>query len=211
MVKFLWGDEVFRTKKDAEFRAREIIQRNFERYLPIASEDGAKLLTLLEQHHPNAATKIPTVPFMFHVGYNPAFGRGNHLSFVDQNGKLIDTVSWKWCFVSNKSPETAINFDLSNEMRTDSWVSKKYEKIKCDVCGSTDSLQIDHKNPTFEFIKRSFWETRPENNATERLATYREGCTRGEWIAYHDSVAVVQTLCKPCHNEKTNRERCLRT
>lgn len=59
---------------------------------------------------------------------------------------------------------------------------------KCSVCGSTDNLEVDHKDRT----KKEFYPTTDRNRSADAILRELEKC---------------QLLCKPCHIDKSIAER----
>lgn len=93
----------------------------------------------------------------------------------------------------------------------------------CAVCGNCDKCAVDHKFPTFYELKTNFLSSNPE-----RVFTFdKDGKTHQQifkpddkdfeylWQEFHKEHAVLQYLCKECHDKKTKNDiihiKCFKT
>ena len=87
--------------------------------------------------------------------------------------------------MSYKDPEKQREYQRKwRQERRDSWFKDK----ECISCGSTDNLELDHKDPSTK-IDHKIWSWREERRNKEL-----EKC---------------QVLCKDCHENKTVEERII--
>jgi 5-methylcytosine-specific restriction endonuclease McrA len=72
------------------------------------------------------------------------------------------------------------------EWRQARWQAWVDENGPCAQCGSDEGVQVDHMDPDKK-VSHRIWSWREERRLEE--------------------LAKCQVLCRPCHNEKTSRER----
>ncbi len=97
----------------------------------------------------------------------------------------------------------AINYQIQR------WSKSNNECRLCVHCNTSSSLQVDHKQPSFAFISKSFLrqvQLRPPNV----FSYHKYGCKfrvqdrkfRRIWSKYHEKIATYQWLCKRCNLKK---------
>jgi hypothetical protein len=94
--------------------------------------------------------------------------------------------------------------------------SRKDECEKCGTDNYPENLEIDHKDLSFKTIFENF---KKEYNYTEEFLHtqvhkywdtwyfFNPSDVLDCWVKYHETNAVYQMLCKPCHKKKTKEER----
>lgn len=77
---------------------------------------------------------------------------------------------------------------------------------KCVLCNSTTDIEIDHVAPTFIELFNEFKKTNtiPKEFIQDLyFITLPDGEVKSRWYEFHLQKAVLQSLCKKCHKEKT--------
>lgn len=156
----------------------------------------AFLLDLIARH-PEASDKIGCGVRAFQLGRNKLNPKGVHVTLHRTDGSS-DDFSWKTCISGRKSTP---HHDARAAMRTAVMSQTAAAKAKCCVqCQSTDGLEVDHVVP-FAHIASKF-------EASHTLGPFKKigmltTLQDPAWANYHREHAVLQTLCKKCHNHKT--------
>lgn len=139
--------------------------------------------------------------------YNPKhFTDHRYIEVLQEDGTWI-THSWR----KTISPTTDWQ-DLQKAMRetvTEHALSE-YRKTAvpiCRQCGTTELLTVDHKSKSFDEIMQTFVAALGEAPAIKdgAMGQGRELADESvakAWIAYHDSVADFQILCRSCNASK---------
>lgn len=80
----------------------------------------------------------------------------------------------------------------------------------CTSCRSNQNLEVDHKSPEFIELKERFLEETKlpipnsfdDNLYHSKVFREQDASFKDDWNTYHLKNAVLQFLCKTCHNKK---------
>jgi 5-methylcytosine-specific restriction endonuclease McrA len=89
----------------------------------------------------------------------------------------------------------------------------KARKLECETCGSTDRLDVDHANPTFDLMFQQSQTPYPENmwqyyhvDRQKHFQLPDNHPMVSKFMKLH-STAVLVTLCSGCHHKVTAERR----
>ena len=114
------------------------------------------------------------------------------------------TGTWSW----NKSIDGYNEGkNLLQAMRTASRKGSysKHRGNKCEKCGNTDNLTVDHKSTPFSDIAKQYKKDYPDTKATNINGYGWVLRDELRFINYHDNIADYQTLCRSCNSVKSNK------
>jgi 5-methylcytosine-specific restriction endonuclease McrA len=186
--------QVFKSQADMEARLKSMFASNG---MGVAGAPLHAFLQALLARHPEADVKIGSGVRAFQLGRNKLNPKGVHITLHRTDGSS-DDFSWKTCISGRKSTP---HHDNRAAMRTAVMSQTASAKAKCCVqCQSTDGLEVDHVVPFADLASK--FEASHTLGPFKRigmLTTLQDPA----WANFHREHAVLQTLCKTCHNIKT--------
>lgn len=113
--------------------------------------------------------------------------------------------AWSKCCMLTKVNENKKLHDIIRAMRCD--INEQIEEYRknnntCIKCGSLSYIEIDHVEPEFNVIRKSFCEKYDVDeiqHINDVDSTIKDENIRAKWKEFHKKKAVFQTLCRGCH------------
>jgi 5-methylcytosine-specific restriction endonuclease McrA len=206
------GDLEFSSKQAAQDYTRSVLDEIGRGVSIYPSHPRFPFFNSLLNNHSDRPRKEGTGISSFGIQRNARDGR-NHETYIIRTDGTKETFSWKDC---------AGKTSLTNEQKLkkayrcsiDSQIEeyRKSQPNRCVLCNSTDQLSVDHKEPTFYVLMKTFqaqtsllvptvFDKQAKTNAEIFRATDKP--FEDAWIDYHKIHAVLQILCDACHKTKT--------
>ena len=171
-------------------------------------------LVQLFQHHPDKK-KVKTIHYF--ILRIPPHGFGNYVLFFknyedEEEDDISYPVTLRNLFGLSQTKKNRQHKNMLSAFRAATFTEVRTEFLnshpnkKCDLCNSTDKIQVDHYNIPFSKIFDDFF---TETGLTEPEITLQhldfahyitDNSLRNRWIAYHDSLVTYRYLCRPCNS-----------
>ena len=171
-------------------------------FIEFINENKDFIMELLKRH-PEYDRKVGSGIFELKVKRN----RGYHLFILRTDGSEID-VSWKVCISpKNDSIATIQNRMLRFAIREQISNFKSNSDNKCEICGTTEKIEVDHVIP-FQELKKQFCKDnilpqRYAEHPTDYVFHKDDKDIELAWKKFHEENAKLQFLCESCHKNKT--------
>jgi hypothetical protein len=161
----------------------------------------------LFKRHPEYPEKIAGLVDI-KIQRNPIFKKNLEVVMIKENNIFEDISICKACITGKGKDnlkealrEAIVPQIMKYKNNNDVWY--------CDICNSSEKIQIDHVNPQFEemiynFCQGKLLPTKFDDNSAHQ-AIFRN-CDRefkDEWINYHQKNAILRPLCQSCNNGRT--------
>lgn len=158
-------------------------------------------------NHPYAHEKFPTEIVRIGKGRN-VLGQGEMQVILADDQRV--SITWskcvtRYCDSQTKLLTTAMRHSISEQVKAE----KKRRPQICELCASTEELELDHYPLAFKDIKAKFLEYEPPvglkfvqdeygyDHFAPELSQFSEA-----WAQYHYVFASYRLLCAPCHRGK---------
>ena len=207
------GELEFKSKKAAEDYTRNIINTIGKNDCINEDNKHFQFFVDLLNNHQRREYKIGCGIKSFIITIN-ALGTGFE-TLIRRTDDSIESFSWKDCSSSTfKNNKDKLDIALRSAIQSQIQEFKLESEEICAECNKHDKCAVDHKSPTFYELKSTFLLSNPMREFTFRkdIKTHQEIFSEADkdfeclWQKYHKENAVLQYLCKKCHNEKTKND-----
>lgn len=134
--------------------------------------------------------------------YKLELNKYNQVEIMELAGGKWFPFSIKRCIVGKgRTPIAQINKAFREAVSNQLWDFKKSKAdCACQLCKSTESIQVDHLEPVFHTLVSNYIESKPDFELTdESIADFQ---------TYHSTNAKLRLLCEKCNlDEYTKRGR----
>jgi len=206
------GDLEFSSKKEAQDYTRNVLDEIGRRVSIYPSHPKFKFFNDLLNNHSDRPRKEGPGIASFGIQRNARDGR-NHETYIIRIDGTKETFSWKDC-AGKTSLTDEQKLKKAYRCSIDSQIEeyKKSQPNRCVLCTSADQLSVDHKEPTFYVLMKTFQAQTPlpvpthfDKQAKTNAEIFRatEKPFEDAWMDYHKKHAVLQILCDVCHKAKT--------
>ncbi len=206
------GDLEFPSKKDAIDYTRTVLDEIGRRVSIYPSHPKFKFFNDLLNNHSDRPRKEGPGIASFGVQRNARDG-SCHETYIIRTDGTKETFSWrdcasKSCLSDDQKLKKAYRCSIDVQIED----YKKSQPHRCVLCTSTNQLSVDHKDPTFYVLMKTF---QAQTSLSVPITFDKQAKTNAEifqasdkpfedaWIAYHKKHAVLQILCDACHKTKT--------
>jgi len=207
------GHLEFKSKKAAENYTRNILS-SIDINVNIDKDNiHFKFFVDLLNNHQRRDYKIGSGIKSFIVVTN-ALGNGLETRVL-RTDDTIESFSWKDCSTSKyKTDRDLLDIALRSAIQFQIQDFKMTTSEMCAGCGKYNKCVVDHKSPTFYELKTDFLLVNPKRVTAfdKDEKTHQEVFKADDkdfeylWQEYHKKHAILQYLCKECHNEKTKND-----
>lgn len=206
------GDLEFSSKKEAEDYTRAVLDEIGRGVSIYPSHPRFPFLNDLLNNHPDRARKEGSGIQSFGIQRNARDGRCHEMYIIRTDGTK-ETFSWRGC-AGKTSLTDEQKLKKAYRCSIDSQIEeyRKSQPNRCVVCTSADQLSVDHKDPTFYVLMKTF---QAQTSLPVPTLFHKQAKTNAEifrtedkdfedtWMEYHKKHAVLQILCDACHKAKT--------
>jgi hypothetical protein len=206
------GDLEFSSKKEAIDYTRRVLDEVGRKVSIYPSHPKFPFFNDLLNNHSDRPRKEGPGITSFGIQRNARDG-SCHETYIIRTDGTKETFSWrdcasKSCLSDDQKLKKAYRCSIDSQIEE----YKKSQPNRCVLCNSTDQLSVDHKEPTFYVLMKTFQAQTPlpvptlfdkQAKTNAEIFTAADKAFEDAWYTYHKDHAVLQILCSTCHKTKT--------
>jgi hypothetical protein len=212
-MEYKIGEKKFKSKKEAESYTRDkIMNIGPDNNIDESRSEYPFLVDLIDNHH-KKKEKIGVGIKSFIITNNKR-GTGLETQIRRKDG-TIESFSWKDCATHTyKTAEQLFEVAMRTSIENQIQEFRKSKQEQCNSCKEYKKCAVDHKEPIFNKLKRTFlmdkselpMEFDKEEDTHQQKFKETDKDFEKKWQEYHKKNAVLQYLCVKCHKEKTKED-----
>lgn len=208
------GSRTFRSQESVRSLVRRIVSQH-EPGTVVADEDAHAFLLALFERHPSKTEKLQGQEISAFLVMSHTLGHKE--LWLRRGDGSQESFSWRACVTGKTMPLRACAIQALRNVAKVRPHELDPPRERCDACGVYGAaLEVDHVEPTFNDIASFFLDDLGESVVTDLM--YKDQETNMYTLpadsdvyrffkAFHDGCAVLQALCVPCHQRKTEDDR----